>query len=243
MLKILGRDTSSNVMKVLWACAELGIEFEREDIGGKFGGNDTADFRALNPNGLVPVIVDDGFVNWESNSCVRYLAAKHDFGGIYPEDLAVRADLDLGGLSLNSLELMTGASESRIDVSAPNPLRMRRARLDVGAADFEARRLGNLNAEELELNAGVGSVVLDLSGELAQDMDVSVNIGLGSLELRIPEGVGVRIEKESFLASLDTDGMVKRGDAYYSSNWDDADRRIEIDVHTAFGSVDVVWLR
>lgn len=91
MLKILGRDTSSNVMKVLWACAELGVDFEREDIGGKHGGNDTAEFRSLNPNGLVPVIVDDGFVNWESNSCVRYLAAKHDYGGLYPENIQVRA--------------------------------------------------------------------------------------------------------------------------------------------------------
>ena len=91
MLKILGRDTSSNVMKVLWACAELGLEFDRDDIGGKHGGNDAPDFLAMNPNGLVPVIIDDGFVNWESNACVRYLAAKHDPGGLYPDDLQVRA--------------------------------------------------------------------------------------------------------------------------------------------------------
>ena len=91
MLKILGRDTSSNVMKVLWACAELDLEFEREDIGGRYGGTDTSDFLRLNPNGLVPVIVDDGFINWESNSCVRYLAAKHDPGGLYPDNLQVRA--------------------------------------------------------------------------------------------------------------------------------------------------------
>ena len=63
MLKVLGRDTSSNVMKVLWACAELGLEFEREDVGGEFGGNDTPEFEVLNPNGLVPVIIDSGFVN------------------------------------------------------------------------------------------------------------------------------------------------------------------------------------
>lgn len=91
MLKILGRDTSSNVMKVLWVCSELDLEFERKDIGGKYGGNDTLDFHRLNPNGLVPVIVDDGFINWESNSCVRYLAAKHDPGGLYPDNLQVRA--------------------------------------------------------------------------------------------------------------------------------------------------------
>lgn len=91
MLKILGRDTSSNVMKVLWACAELDLAFERDDVGGKHGGNDTPDFRKLNPNGLVPVIIDDGFVNWESNSCVRYLAAKHGDGTFYPADLQTRA--------------------------------------------------------------------------------------------------------------------------------------------------------
>ena len=91
MLRILGRDTSSNVRKVLWACDELDIPFEREDIGGQHGGNDTASFRALNPNGLVPVIIDDEFVTWESNSCVRYLAAKHGAGALYPEDLQTRA--------------------------------------------------------------------------------------------------------------------------------------------------------
>lgn len=91
MLKILGRDTSSNVMKVLWACAELDLPFEREDIGGKFSGNDTPEYRALNPNGLVPTIIeDDGYTLWESNSCTRYLAARHDFGGLYPEDLKTR---------------------------------------------------------------------------------------------------------------------------------------------------------
>lgn len=95
MLKILGRDTSSNVMKVLWACAELDLPFERENVGGEHGRNDTPEYRALNPNGLVPTIVeDDGFALWESNSCVRYLAARHDMGGLYPEDLRTRASAE-----------------------------------------------------------------------------------------------------------------------------------------------------
>ena len=94
MLKILGRDTSSNVMKVLWTCAELDLKFERENIGGKHGGNETSEFLAMNPNGLVPVIIDDGFVNWESNACVRYLAAKHDSHGLYPRDIRIRAVAD-----------------------------------------------------------------------------------------------------------------------------------------------------
>src|SRR5690606_18729823 len=87
-----GRKTSSNVQKVLWVCGEIGLPFERENLGGPFGGNDTPEYRALNPNGRVPTIVDDGFVLWESNSCTRYLAAKHAPGTLYPDDLRVRAN-------------------------------------------------------------------------------------------------------------------------------------------------------
>ena len=92
MLKIIGRDTSSNVQKVLWTCGELDLPFERENLGGPFGGNDTPEYRALNPNGRVPTIVDGDFVLWESNSCSRYLAAKHGYGTMYPEDPQVRGN-------------------------------------------------------------------------------------------------------------------------------------------------------
>jgi glutathione S-transferase len=94
MLKIWGRPNSINVQKVLWCAAELGLEFERTDLGGQFGGTDTPDYRAMNPMGLIPTIDDDGFILWESHSCVRYLAAKHDAGGLWPTDVAVRAEAE-----------------------------------------------------------------------------------------------------------------------------------------------------
>ena len=94
MLKILGRRTSSNVQKVLWGAVELGLDFERTDIGGPFGGNDQPEYLNLNPNGLVPTVIDDGFVLWESNSCLRYLASVHDAGGLWPTDPRVRADAE-----------------------------------------------------------------------------------------------------------------------------------------------------
>ncbi len=90
MLKIMGRDTSSNVQKVLWVCGELGLEYEREDLGGPFGGNDRPEYLALNPNGRVPTIDDDGYILWESNSIVRYLAAKHGGDPLLPSDIQVR---------------------------------------------------------------------------------------------------------------------------------------------------------
>ncbi|UCH47488.1 MAG: glutathione S-transferase [Betaproteobacteria bacterium] len=94
MLKIWGRDNSVNVGKVLWTCEELGIAYERIDAGGEFGIVDTPEYRALNPNGLVPTVEVDGLVLWESNSVVRYLTARDSAGELWPEDLAVRAVAD-----------------------------------------------------------------------------------------------------------------------------------------------------
>lgn len=91
MLKIWGRTNSTNVKKALWAAEELGLAYERIEAGGVHGVVDTPEYRALNPNGLVPAIEDDGLVLWESNTIVRYLAAKHDDGGLYPSDPAGRA--------------------------------------------------------------------------------------------------------------------------------------------------------
>ncbi|HSL00717.1 MAG TPA: glutathione S-transferase family protein [Rubrobacteraceae bacterium] len=93
-MKVWGRRNSINVQKVLWCCAELDIPFERVDVGGPFGGNRDPHYLQLNPNGLVPTISDEGFVLWEANVIVRYLAAKHGAGTLYPEDLTVRADAD-----------------------------------------------------------------------------------------------------------------------------------------------------
>ena len=92
MLIIWGRHTSSNVEKLLWACTEMGVPFERRDMAGKFGFTD--EYLAMNPNRVVPTIDDDGFILWESNACLRYLAARHGAGTLWPEDLQVRANAD-----------------------------------------------------------------------------------------------------------------------------------------------------
>jgi glutathione S-transferase len=94
MLKIYGRDNSINVRKVLWTCAELGIAFEREDWGAGFRPTSEAGFLAMNPNAMVPVIDDDGFVLWESNSILRYLAAQHGGSALYPAAPRERARID-----------------------------------------------------------------------------------------------------------------------------------------------------
>jgi glutathione S-transferase len=75
----------------MWAVGELGLPHERIDVGGAFGKNREPAYLAMNPNGLVPTLEDSDFLLWESNSIVRYLAAKYGAGTLEPKDLQARA--------------------------------------------------------------------------------------------------------------------------------------------------------
>ena len=91
MIEVWGRANSVNVQKVLWCLGELEVPFDRYDAGGLYGVNKEPDFLARNPTGLVPLLSDDGFDLWESNTIVRYLAARHGAGSLCPDDPADRA--------------------------------------------------------------------------------------------------------------------------------------------------------
>lgn len=90
MLRLWGRTSSINVRKVVWTAQELNLTLQRTDAGGQFGLVREAEFLGHNPNGLVPLIEDEGFRLWESNVIVRYLCARHASGSLSPEDLQAR---------------------------------------------------------------------------------------------------------------------------------------------------------
>ncbi len=94
MLKLWGRATSMNVQKVIWALGEIGLAYERIDVGGRHGGLDSPAYRALNPNQRIPTIEDGGVVVWESNAIVRYLAARYSEGRLWDPDPGRRAAVD-----------------------------------------------------------------------------------------------------------------------------------------------------
>lgn len=94
MITIWGRNTSSNVQKVLWLCEELGLAFDRKDVGGPYGGLDAPEFAALNPNKTIPVIKDGDTVVWESHAVLRYLAAKYGPDALYPSEFAARSQVE-----------------------------------------------------------------------------------------------------------------------------------------------------
>src|SRR6266404_1793325 len=97
-MELYGRRSSINVQKVLWCLAELslieGRDFQRIDAGLQFGVVNTPEFLALNPNGLVPTLVDGDVVLWESNTIVRYLASSRGAGALLPVDPAARAEIE-----------------------------------------------------------------------------------------------------------------------------------------------------
>jgi hypothetical protein len=160
--------------------------------------------------------------------------------GLAPLDLsfelgAVEADLDLGGLAIENLAIRSGASDARLRFDEPNRIPMRRMAVNVGAASLRATRLANANAAELAVGAGVGGVELDFSGEWTRDLAATVDITLGEVTVHVPSHVGVRLEIDRVLASLDTRGLVKREDAYYSANWETAKHHLRLDVSTVVG--------
>lgn len=95
MATVYGRKTSSNVQIVMWAAAEVGLEVERKDVGGQFGGTDTSEYRAMNPNGLVPAFKDGDLVLFESAAIARYIGAKYGNETYWPTDPVRRAEIDV----------------------------------------------------------------------------------------------------------------------------------------------------
>jgi glutathione S-transferase len=94
MLRLLGRNTSGNVQKVIFLLEELGTPYTREDYGRQFNNTQDAAYLKLNPNGKVPTLVDGDTVIWESNTILRYLAAKHKKDTLYPADPAARTEVE-----------------------------------------------------------------------------------------------------------------------------------------------------
>jgi hypothetical protein len=114
--------------------------------------------------------------------------------------------------------------------------------MEVGAAQFRAEGIGNLNAERLSLSGGVGEVTLDFTGQWRTNLTADIQMGLGSLTLRVPEELGVRVRKGGILAGFDSQGLVKRGDVYFSENWENAEHRLTINVDAALGSIRLAWV-
>ena len=155
---------------------------------------------------------------------------------------AVDADLELGGLRVSEIDLKTGASQATIRFSRPNTMRCRSATFSAGAAEVSVLGLGNSRCEEIVFEGGVGKVLLDFSGAATSNVHAAVKMAVGGITLRLPRAVGVRIAMDKFLSSFEAAGLVRRGGAFVSPNYDKASRKLEIELMTAMGGIDVEWV-
>ena len=155
---------------------------------------------------------------------------------------AAEANLDFGGLTVRSLRYKTGASQSNLRFASLNPGACDELSVDIGAAALHATGLANANCRRMRFSGGVGEVELDFSGEWHHPIDATVNVGIGTLKLQVPRDVGVAIRLNRFLASFESAGFTKRGDTYYSGNFETAHNRLTLDVNATLGGVEVNWI-
>jgi hypothetical protein len=155
---------------------------------------------------------------------------------------AVDADIELGGLRISDLDLKTGASRATVRFSRPNGMRCRHAAFSAGAAEVSIVGLGNSRCDEIVFEGGMGTVLLDFSGTWTSSAQVEVKMAVGEITLRLPRWVGVRLAMDKFLSSFEPAGLARRGDAFVSSNYDRAEQRLDLDLKTAMGGVNVEWV-
>jgi hypothetical protein len=166
---------------------------------------------------------------------------------VVPMDLQLQfgageANIDLGGVSLRRVSLSTGASETRVRFSRPNPIEAHQVTMESGAASLEVIGLANTRAERFIFQGGVGSTTLDFSGTWRRSATASVQMGIGSVIIRVPRGIGVKVSRNSFLTSFDSEGLTKRGNNFFSPDWESATHTLDISVNAALGSIKIEWI-
>jgi hypothetical protein len=167
------------------------------------------------------------------------------FTGRVPIDLGVqvgacKGTFDLTGLKVAALKLETGASDLAVLFSAPNEVVLDRAVLKVGAARVKATGLGHANLKSLSFKGGVGSYTLDFDGEIRRSAKVRIDMGVGSLTLRIPTETSAQIKvPDSFLTLFSAKGYEPIGNVYLSPGYGKGKPTLVIDINSGIASITV----
>jgi hypothetical protein len=157
---------------------------------------------------------------------------------------AARAEIELGGIPIERVEIKTGASESTVSFDRPNPIACTRLEVGTGAAEITIEKLGNSRCRVIEVAGGVGEITLDFTGEWGPEVDTRVEIvaGLGEVNLILPIGIGIEVDIDRLFAGFEESGFDKRGSRYFSYDFDGAARKIRFDIKAALGDVNVDWV-
>lgn len=157
---------------------------------------------------------------------------------------AIEATIELGGLTVRSVKIRTGASETTVSFASPTRGACERIEFSVGAAEFEALQLGNSGCRRVSLEGAIGEMHLDFTGQRWDgDTRLHIKVGLGEVRITVPDDVAIRMNASRFLASVDQSGLVREGSYLQSPNFDRARTKLLIDVEAALGSVEIERVR
>lgn len=155
---------------------------------------------------------------------------------------ASEAKLELGGLTLTDLTVRSGASRATVAFGTPTRGECRHATFTVGAGDIDITSLANAGCGEVRLDGGIGRATLDFAGTWKRDARVSIEMSMGVVTLRIPRGIGVRLDASRVLSALNADGFERDGKTWTTPRFDAAKRKITVELNTTVASIDVVWI-
>ena len=193
-----------------------------------------------NVEDLKPEIVEDGnsveIRQGDFKSLPPFKDMKNEWDlqlGSAPMDLEIAAGaydgtLDLGGLSLKSLEVKDGASNVDLSFSKPNQIEMSILRYSTGASDVKLTGLANANFSTLTFSGGAGNYTLDFSGDLQQDTVATIDSGLGNVTLIIPEDVNAKVTVEGAAVNINHSSSWSQNGNTYTQNGNGFDLTIVV---------------
>jgi len=241
-------DAESATVEIFLGAGEL--EIEAGDSDDLFAGH----FR-YNVEQLEPEVVYEGDVlsirqgdiddDWGIPTGHVRNEWKLEFSPEIPLEMIVETgagdgELDFTGLQITKLDLDLGAGDFEVRFDEPNRAEMSDFTLDAGASKLDVRGIGHANPERVNVQGGVGDITLDFTGDWSRSADVQVTTGIGAVTLRLPDDVGVYVDVEGGLSSVDTSGLERQGDAYVNDAFGQVETELRIQVTTGIGALSLI---
>lgn len=155
----------------------------------------------------------------------------------------IKGTLDFGGLRIKNLRMEVGVSTADMLFMEPNPVSLQSCTIEGGVGKLMIEKIGNANVEDFSFEGGVGSYVLDFSGEFKQNIGANIDLGMGKVKLYLPRYIGTRIKVDkSFLSSFSIDDIYKKNDYYYNENWEKTKYSLDLKIQTGVGKIEVIWV-
>jgi hypothetical protein len=149
-------------------------------------------------------------------------------------------EMDLTGMQLAQLDIDMGAGDLKIRFDEPNEAQMSRLTLDSGASKLDVVGIGHAGPEEMRVQGGAGDIRLDFTGAWPRSCEARVTAGVGSLTLRLPDDVGVRVETEGGLTNVNASGLRRAGDAYVNDAFGEAEIELHVQITAGVGSIQLI---